>query len=92
MNTHSYTEARAHLKDLMERVTQDKAAEVITRQGGEPVVMVSLSEWQAIQETYYLTSNPNNAKRLRDSIAAADAGDVRALTPADLEGLLDNPP
>lgn len=87
----SISEARAALKDLVERVTADKAPAIITRQGGEPVVMVALSEWEAIQETNYLLDSPANASRLRDSIAAAEAGQTRTLTPDALRSLAEDP-
>lgn len=87
----SISEARAALKDLVERVTADKAPAIITRQGGEPVVMVALSEWEALQETNYLLESPANARRLRDSIAAAEAGETRSLTPDTLRRLAEDP-
>ena len=36
--------------------------------------MVSLETWSSIQETMHLLSTPNNATRLRASIAQLDAG------------------
>ncbi len=83
----SVSEARKRLRELMERVTNDKAAAVITRRSGEPVVMVSLSEWESIQETQHLLRSPANARRLRAAIDAAETGETRALTPADLAAL-----
>ena len=83
----SVSQARKRLRELMERVTNDKAPAVITRRSGEPVVMVSLSEWEAIQETQHLLRSPANARRLRASIDAAEAGETRPLTPEDLAAL-----
>jgi antitoxin YefM len=90
-NILSFSQARAGLKALMERVTSDKTSAIITRQGGEPVVMVSLSEWEAIQETNYLLSSPANAQCLRESIASAEAGDTRSLTPQQLREFAEDP-
>jgi antitoxin YefM len=73
-NILSVSEARASLKDLIERVTNDATPAIITRRGGEPVVMVSLSEWASIQETLHLLDSPANAKRLRAAIEDADSG------------------
>ena len=81
------SEARQRLRELMDRVTNDKTPAVITRRGGEPVVMVSLSEWEAIQETQHLLRSQANARRLRAAIDAAEAGDTRTLTPDDLAKL-----
>ena len=74
MNVLTYTDTRARLKEVMDRVTQDKAPVVVTRQNGEAVVMVSLSDWNAIEETAYLLSSPANARRLRAAVAELEAG------------------
>ena len=74
MDVVSYSEARANLKDVMDRVVADKTEVVVTRQKAEAVVMVSLSEWNSISETLHLLSSPRNAERLRRSIKQMDAG------------------
>ena len=63
-----------NLKDVMDRVVKDHAPIVITRQKAESVVMVSLSDWNALEETARLLSSPNNAARLADAVAQLDAG------------------
>ena len=74
MDVVTYTDARANLKDVMDRVVDDRTHVVVTRQKSEPVVIVSLSDWNAMEETMHLLSTPNNAERLRDSIRQLDAG------------------
>jgi antitoxin YefM len=74
MDVVSYSEARANLKDVMDRVVDDKTEVVVTRQKSEAVVMISLSEWNSISETLHLLSSPKNAERLRQSIKQMDAG------------------
>lgn len=74
MNVVNFSDARANLKAVMDGVTVDHVPTIITRQRGEPVVMISLSYWNSMEETKYLLSTPNNAKALRDSIARMDAG------------------
>ena len=74
MDVVSYSEARANLKDVMDRVVEDKTEVVVTRQKAEAVVMVSLSEWNSISETLHLLSSPRNAERLRRSIRQMIAG------------------
>ena len=64
----TYSYAREQLAKTMERVCKDHSPVIITRQKSEPVVLVSLSDYSAIQETSYLISNPYNAKRLGESI------------------------
>jgi len=74
MDVVTYTDARANLKKVMDRVVDDKTHVVVTRQKAEPVVMVSLSEWNSIEETLHLLSSPRNAARLRRSIRQMDSG------------------
>lgn len=77
----TYSETRANLKAVMDRAVNDHTPIAITRQRGKPVVMIDLDDWNAIQETMYLLSTPNNAKRLMESIAQADAGNVIEIDP-----------
>ena len=74
MDVLTYTDARKELKGVMDRVIRDAEEIVVTRKNRESVVMVSLDTWNSIQETMHLLSTPNNASRLRASIAQLDAG------------------
>ncbi|MBU3035942.1 type II toxin-antitoxin system Phd/YefM family antitoxin [Tritonibacter mobilis] len=74
MDVVNYSAARADLKNLMDRVTTGHEEIVISRSKGEAVVMVSLEDWNAQQETNYLLSSPKNAQRLRESISELAAG------------------
>ena len=74
MDVMTYSDTRAHLSETMDRVVVDRTPVVITRQKAEAVVMVSLADWNAIEETLHLLSSPANAKRLRASIKELDAG------------------
>lgn len=74
METLSFSETRANLKAVMDRVVADKAPVAIVRQRGEGVVMVSASEWASIEETLYLLQSPANARHLLEGIAELDAG------------------
>lgn len=74
MNIISYTDARKHLKAVMDSAIHNKEETVITRTGQEAVVVVGKDEWDAIQATLHLLSSPVNAARLRESIAQLDAG------------------
>ena len=75
MHAVSYSEARENLKAMIDKVVADRAPIAITRQRGEGAVLISESEWEAIEETLYLLSSPANAKRLMDGIARLDAGE-----------------
>lgn len=74
MNVITFTDTRANLKDVMDRVVRDHAPVVVTRQKAEAVVMVSLADWNAIEATAHLLSSPANAARLNAAIAELDQG------------------
>ena len=65
----SYSEARKNLATLMDSVCDDSDIVVITRRKARPVVLMSLDEYNSIQETAYLLRSPANAERLLESIA-----------------------
>ena len=71
----TYSETRANLKAVLDRVVDDCVPIVITRQRGKPVVMIGMDDWNSMQETRYLLSTPNNAKRLLAAIERLDAGE-----------------
>lgn len=74
MNAISYTSARKHLSGTMEKVCDDHAPVIITRRNSRPVVMMSLEDYQAMEETAYLLRSPKNARRLLESMAQLEAG------------------
>lgn len=67
MNVVTLTDTRQNLKEVMDRVVEDHAPVVVTRRRGEDVVMVSLADWRAMEESAHLLSSSNNAARLRDA-------------------------
>lgn len=68
MQTLSYTSLRNQLAKTMQKVCDDHTPIIITRSGTEPVVMVSLSDFEELQETNYLMKSPKNAIKLLESI------------------------
>lgn len=74
MNILTFSEARASLKTVMDDVCKDHAPTVITRVNGEHVVMLSLADFNSMEETLYLLSSANNASRLMESIEQLKAG------------------
>jgi len=64
MKSFSYTEARNHLKHLMDQVNEDHAPLYIQRRNGAGAVLMSESDYAGLQETLYLLGNPVNAERL----------------------------
>lgn len=78
MNTISYTSARANLAQTMDRVCDDHEPLIITRSGEPAVVMVSLEDYQSLEETAHLLRSPANAKRLLAAIEQLNAGRGKA--------------
>ena len=74
MDAISYTAARASLAKTMEKVCNDHTPIIITRKREAAVVMLSLDDYQAQEETAYLLRAPANARRLLESIAELEAG------------------
>jgi antitoxin YefM len=74
MDAITYSTARAKLADTMDRVCNDHEAIIITRSGQQAVVMMSLDDFKAMEETSYLLRSPKNARRLLESIASLEAG------------------
>lgn len=75
METISYTNARSNLAKTMEKVCEDHDPVIITRRNEDSVVMMSLEDFQALEETAYLLRSPKNARRLLESIAQLELGD-----------------
>lgn len=74
MDAITYSAARANLASTMDRVCDNHEALIITRGGQQSVVMLSLEDFQALQETAYLLRSPANARRLLSAIAQLEAG------------------
>jgi antitoxin YefM len=78
MDAISYTAARARLADTMDRVCERHEPVIITRNGEQAVVMVSLDDYKALEETAYLLRSPRNARRLLAATGDLDRGKGRS--------------
>lgn len=74
MNAISYTAARENLASTMDRVCADHSPVIITRNRDQSVVMLSLEDYESLEETAYLMRSPANAKRLLEGIEALENG------------------
>ncbi len=74
MKTMSYSQSRQNYASVLESVLADREEVVVTRAGHDPVVIVSLEDYQSLKETAYLLQNPANARRLLASIERLEAG------------------
>ena len=83
MDAISYSAARANLAKTMDRVCNDHEPLIITRNAGQSVVMLSLEDFKALEETAYLLRSPANAQRLLSAInqLGSGGGVERALVP-----------
>ncbi len=67
------TDLRKNLSAMMDRVNEDHEPIVVTRAQGKPVVMISLEDYEAMDETAYLLASPANAKALQEAVARVEA-------------------
>ncbi|MEO6969952.1 MAG: type II toxin-antitoxin system prevent-host-death family antitoxin [Chthoniobacterales bacterium] len=74
MRSITYTAARENLASTIDRVCEDRAPVVIMRNRDQAVVMLSLAEYESLEETAHLLRSPENAKRLRRSIDSLERG------------------
>ena len=74
VKTMSYTESRARYAEVLDGVVNDREEVVITRAGHEPVVIVSLEDYESLKETAYLMRSPANARRLLDAMERLELG------------------
>jgi antitoxin YefM len=70
----SYTESRARYAEVLDAVANDREEIVITRAGHDPVVIVSLADFESLRETAYLLRSPVNARRLLDAMQRLETG------------------
>ena len=78
MQAMAYSQVKGRWSEILNRVTEDRASLIITRDEAPPVVIMSLDEYESLQETAYLLRNPKNARRLLDSIAELERGGGQA--------------
>jgi antitoxin YefM len=72
----TYSHARQNFKEVMDRATNDHLPVVISRRDGLPAVLVSLQDWNGMQETAFLLEGAANRVELLGSIAEADRGEI----------------
>jgi antitoxin YefM len=76
MDAISYSYARKKLVETMEKVCNDHAPVIVTRKNARAVVLMSLEDFNAIEETAYLLQSPANAARLSESFEQAKNGEI----------------
>ncbi len=84
MEVTSYTNFRQHLKSFMDSVFRDSTPLYVTRSNGEDMVLISKADYESMQETLYLLSSPENARRLNEGIQQLQEGKTISKTIEDL--------
>ncbi len=74
MKALSYTALRSNLAKTMEKVCDDHEPIIITRKSERAVVMLSLEDYESLEETTYLLRSPKNVKRLLESVSQLEEG------------------
>lgn len=74
MQVANYSDFRKNLKYYFEQVVDGHEKLIIHRQDGQSLVLISLEELNALDETAYITSQPKNAKRLKAAIREMNEG------------------
>jgi antitoxin YefM len=74
MDALTYSQARSNLAKTMDKVCDDHSPIIITRKNRRSIVMISLEDYQALEETAHLLRSPRNARRLLESIAELNSG------------------
>ena len=74
MNAITYSYARENLARTITEVCDSHDPVIITKKGTDAVVMMSLEDFESMQETTYLLRSPKNARRLLESIQQLEEG------------------
>lgn len=74
LRTITYSEARQKLSETMMQAVEGSEPVLITRQNGDDCVLMSLKEYNALEETFHLLRSPENARRLMQSIEQLNTG------------------
>lgn len=64
----SCTNLRANLVKIMTDVAMNHTPIMVKQGDAEPVIMMSLSDFESYEETAYLLKSPVNRKRLQESV------------------------
>jgi antitoxin YefM len=74
MQVVNYTEFRKNLAGNLNMVNDNADIVVVSRSKGKNVVVMSLEDFNSIQESLHVVSTPANQKRLDEAIAEMRAG------------------
>lgn len=78
MDTISYSSFRNQLASILDKVNDHHKPIMITRQNGDPAVLMSVEDFNSYEETAYLMASPENTKRLNQAIAEVDSNKIKS--------------
>jgi antitoxin YefM len=68
MRVINFSEAKSHLKTVLDQVSEDADYTIISRRNADNAVVMSLDQFNGLMETVHLLKNPANADHLARSI------------------------
>lgn len=77
MNIVNFSEARNHLKSVLDQVVADVDCTIISRRDADDAVVMSLDHYNSLMETVHLLKSPANAAHLEKSIAQYRKGAIQ---------------
>ena len=76
MNAATYTDVRKNLKQFFDKAYKEHDPVIVTRKNNENVIILSLDDYNSLNETHYLLSNEYNAHRLITSLNDSRTGNA----------------
>jgi antitoxin YefM len=83
MRVINFSDARNHLKSVIDQVVNDADVAVITRRDADDAVVMSLDHFNGLMETVHLLKSPANAAHLSKSIKQYRVGKMQQHELAD---------
>lgn len=79
MTTVTYTDLRANLAHFLRLAEENEEEIVVSHAKGRKAIILSLGEFESLQETAYLLSTKANRQHLEKSLQEARRGKLRRL-------------
>ena len=68
-----FSDLKKNMKNIMNEVRENHEPTIVTHKQGN-MVLLSLEDYNALEETAYILSNPKNAQRILTSLAEVRSG------------------
>ena len=91
MDAKTLKDAQADLEKLMDAAVDNHEPVIITRDGKQACVLVSLEDWNSVEATQYLLRSPANKAALERSRAQLERGEIVEKTIEELDALAQDP-